>query len=30
MRFRGGGVGHRLTRHATDFFKSDRDDLDVN
>ena len=29
MRFRGGGVGHKSTRAATDFFKSDRDRLDV-
>jgi hypothetical protein len=28
MRFRGGGVGHKSTRKATDFFKSDRDRLD--
>jgi hypothetical protein len=29
MRYRGGGVGHKSTRDATDFFKSDRDALDV-
>jgi hypothetical protein len=29
MRFRGGGVGHKSTRDATDFFKSDRDLLDL-
>jgi hypothetical protein len=29
MRFRGGGVGHKSTREATDFFKKDRDHLDV-
>jgi len=28
MRFRGGGVGHKSTREATDFFKKDRDRLD--
>ena len=28
MRFRGGGVGHKSTRRATDFFKTDRDPLD--
>ena len=28
MRFRGGGVGHKSTREATDFFKKDRDPLD--
>ena len=28
MRFRGGGVGHKSTRSATDFFKNDRDSLD--
>ena len=28
MRFRGGGVGHKSTREATDFFKQDRDPLD--
>ena len=28
MRFRGGGVGHKSTRDATDFFKTDRDLLD--
>jgi hypothetical protein len=29
MRFRGGGVGHMSTRAATDTFKIDRDDLDI-
>ena len=29
MHFRGGGVGHKSTRAATDFFKSDHDHLDV-
>lgn len=29
MRFRGGGVGHKSTRAATDFFKNDRDPLDL-
>jgi hypothetical protein len=29
MRFRGGGVGHVSTRSATDTFKTDRDDLDI-
>jgi hypothetical protein len=29
MRFRGGGVGHKSTREATDSFKKDRDQLDV-
>jgi hypothetical protein len=29
MRFRGGGVGHVSTRVATDVFKQDRDDLDI-
>ncbi|KAG0701627.1 hypothetical protein DFH29DRAFT_1000035 [Suillus ampliporus] len=29
MRFRGGGVGHRTTREATDGFVSDRDPLDM-
>jgi hypothetical protein len=29
MRFRGGGVGHKSTREATNFFKKDRDCLDV-
>jgi hypothetical protein len=28
MRFRGGGVGHKTTREATDSFKRDRDPLD--
>ena len=30
MRFRGGGVGHKSTRSATDLFKTDRHRLDVN
>jgi hypothetical protein len=29
MRFRGGGVDHLSTRAATDFFKNDRDKLDM-
>ncbi len=29
MRFQGGGVGHKSTREATDFFRQDRDRLDV-
>jgi hypothetical protein len=29
MRFRGGGVGHKSTREATNFFKMDRDRLDI-
>ena len=29
MRFRGGGVGHKSTRQATDFFKKDRHVSDV-
>jgi len=29
MRFRGGGVGHKSTRDATNFFKKDRDQLDT-
>jgi len=29
MRFRGGGVGHKSTREATDSFKKDQDQLDV-
>ena len=29
MRFRGGGVGHKSTREATDFFRKDRDRLDM-
>jgi hypothetical protein len=29
MRFRGGGVGHKSTREATDSFKKDRDWLDM-
>ena len=29
MRFRGGGVGHKSTREATDQFLQDRDHLDV-
>ena len=28
MRFRGGGVGHKSTREATNFFRKDRDQLD--
>lgn len=28
MRFRGGGVGHKSTREASNFFKKDRDKLD--
>lgn len=28
MRFRGGGVGHKSTREATNFLKKDRDKLD--
>jgi hypothetical protein len=28
MRFRGGGVGHKTTREATNSFKRDRDPLD--
>ena len=28
MRFRGGGVGHKSTRDAANFFKTDRDPLD--
>lgn len=28
MRFRGGGVGHKSTRQATDFFMKDRDPID--
>jgi hypothetical protein len=28
MRYRGGGVGHKTTREATNSFKSDRDPLD--
>jgi len=28
MRFRGGGVGHKSTREATDAFKKDRDLID--
>lgn len=28
MRFRGGGVGHKATRTATNFLKDDRDKLD--
>ena len=30
MRFRGGGVGHKSTREATDFFKNDRHQLDID
>ena len=29
MRFRGGGVGHKSTQEACNFFKKDRDRLDV-
>jgi hypothetical protein len=29
MRFRGGGVGHKSTREATDFFRKDRNRLDM-
>ena len=29
MRFRGGGVGHKSTREATNLFKMDRDRLDI-
>jgi hypothetical protein len=29
MRFRGGGVGHSSTRAATDVFKQDRDNMDI-
>jgi hypothetical protein len=29
LRFRGGGVGHKSTRQATDFFKKDRHTLDA-
>ena len=29
MCFQGGGVGHKSTREATDFFKKDRDRLDM-
>lgn len=29
MRFRGGGVGHKSTRQATNFFRKDRHTLDV-
>jgi hypothetical protein len=29
LRFRGGGVGHKSTRAATDCFKKDRDRLDI-
>ena len=29
MRFRGGGIGHKSTRNATDFFKNDRDLSDL-
>jgi hypothetical protein len=29
MRFRGGGVGHKSTREASNFFKKDRDRLDM-
>lgn len=30
MRFRGGGVGHKATREASDRFNEDRDPLDIN
>ncbi|KAG1792273.1 uncharacterized protein HD556DRAFT_1309350 [Suillus plorans] len=30
MRFRGGGVGHRTTREATNSFLNDRDPLDIH
>ena len=30
MRFRGGGVGHKSTRDATNLFKTDRDSLDYD
>ena len=30
MRFQGGGIGHKSTRDATDFFKNDRDASDLN
>ena len=29
MRFRGGGVGHKTTRHASNMFLNDRDPLDL-
>jgi hypothetical protein len=29
MRFRGGGIGHKSTREATNLFKKDRDQLDT-
>ena len=29
MRYRGGGIGHKSTRRATDFFKNDRHPLDI-
>lgn len=29
MRFRGGGVGHKTTRHASDMFLNDRHPLDL-
>ena len=29
MRFRGGGIGHKSTREATDWFLQDRDILDL-
>jgi hypothetical protein len=29
MRFRGGGIGHKSTREATNHFKTDRDKLDI-
>lgn len=29
MRFRGGGIGHKDSREASDFFLNDRDDMDI-
>ena len=29
MRYRGGGIGHKSTRRATDFFKNDRHPLGI-
>ena len=29
MCFQGGGIGHKLTQEATDFFKKDRDQMDI-
>lgn len=29
MRYRGGGVGHKSTRNATNYFLRDRDDRDI-